>query len=856
MRTSCQLGGVFLLLSLFVLLTVSLPLALRGADLDRDGIEDGFEETLARDFLPMIWYNSEEACPEPGVILFHVRPFNPGGSVDTLAVTYSVPYYEDCGPNGHSFDLESFAITLYPLPGSPLGYGVYSIRTWAHRGSLFCEQTGERTYDPLRPNVATEGDTLYASWEDIVVSRDKHGFFLDKQRCDGSCFGVDSCGYDLLMNAGRLVPSDQGQYFDLYNIGEINDHLIDNFTEINDQGGYNFGSMSVWNSTWMVDNYYSVAPGPPLPADIIIHSTYDDPLAVCEEQSVSFGLSYRSLVRCSIYDIAGNLVSAQYLGEFCPGDNIMARSWDGLDSDGYCASMGSYYMVLEAYRGDGGASDDHRFGVALLPGYKPNAPTDLQASLAGDQVVLTWTDNSSIESGFIVERRIGSCAFSRLDQVDASEGTGQVTYTDYDVGEGEEVGYRVFAYVTFAGYSAFSNESWVNIPACATDPYVILSAPSLGVDSVYTSETYTVTVGVTDPDCPFVHYDWNVRGNEVTDPGTIYGSGNQVTYVAPRVDCDGLDYASYENEIDVTLTYEGYADSASTGWFTVYCPPSGCPFLYTWDGGGFVAENNLLPMSEISDGNVTDYYQLRTKPIPRDGDYLLEIREDESEHSFIDAVSLMYVDHAPGINSGVTGDGRIFGYRAVEPIDYARDMEGADLTGALAELDGKMFWGNAGDGVSVQFSQSGPHTLVMVTQPGPRQKSIGPIIIPGGGRGGGGGGVGIGVPREMGGLQFIDPFPIGAPEGGGAFDLIWTGRTGLDFVGRATGISPGDDVKACSLEGATHSKYGDVIDRLQGEDRNYAELEHGESIRLRFHADGPADGMERDFVLVTTGYYR
>lgn len=858
MSTSTR-SGFSLLLSLFVL---SIPTTILGADLDRDGIDDFSEETLARSFMPLIWYRDSETCPDPGVILYHVRPFVPGGSPDTLSITYCLAYYEDCGINGHDFDPESFAITLYPLVDSPLGYGVYSMKTWAHRGSLFCEETEERIYDPLRPNVTAVGDTLYSSWENVFVSSNKHGLFLEEETCDGHCLGTDECGDDLLMNAGRLVTSDRGQFFYLYNIGEINDPILENFSEIDDIGGHSFGSRSIWESSFQTGIYYSTASGPPLPAYIDIYSTYDNPLAICEEQSVSFRLSYRSLVRSAIYDIAGNLESVRYMGEFCAADTIRAISWNGLDSEGDCLAPANYYLVLDAYRGGDGTSDIYDFGIGFLPDTHPAKPTNLTATVHEERIDLSWTDHSSIEDGFIVERRTGSCAFVRHGRVGSHPGTGEVSYMDGDVIPAVGYGYRVFAYRSFTGYSDFSNEVEATVPDCGADPYRILDGPTLGADSIFSAHAYPATIQTTDPDCPFVTYDWTVYGNEHTEPGTIVGSGSCVTYIAPALDCDGLDVPHFQNRIDVRVSYHEYSDSASTGWFTVFCDlpdSSGCPFLYVWDGEQFHIENNLLPLSEIDPGTVTDFYRIGKPPVSIENRYILEIREDEDEISSIDAVELLYIDHAPHIRIGATSGGRIFGYTGEAPVTKALDSMGNDISGTLLRNDGDIFRGEAGEKIEVDFGQPGVEILVMMVSPALIEKSLGPVIHSnrsGDNLENGKSLVGLGIPRHLETPQFFEIPSIREGNRGSGFTISWMGSYGLDFVGAIRERTEPVHVNHLSPLEAVHTRDGDIRGEIEHEDDIFIQLRHGERIRLVFPAPEQTETLERDFILVVHGYYR
>lgn len=89
----------------------------------------------------------------------------------------------------------------------------------------------------------------------------------------------------------------------------------------------------------------------------------------------------------------------------------------------------------------------------------PAAPTTLTATLAaGPQVSLTWRDNATNESGFLVERSVNGGAFARLATPPARANTGTATYVDGAVSVGSTYAYRVSA-VNVAGQSTPSNTS-------------------------------------------------------------------------------------------------------------------------------------------------------------------------------------------------------------------------------------------------------------------------------------------------------------------------------------------------------------------------------------------------------------
>lgn len=98
----------------------------------------------------------------------------------------------------------------------------------------------------------------------------------------------------------------------------------------------------------------------------------------------------------------------------------------------------------------------------------PKAPTNLRAAGATtSQIRLTWQDNSGDESGFRIERKIGTGSFAEIRVV----GANVTAYTDGSFGPGTTCTYRVRAY-NVVGPSPYSNEATgrtLGPPLAATD---------------------------------------------------------------------------------------------------------------------------------------------------------------------------------------------------------------------------------------------------------------------------------------------------------------------------------------------------------------------------------------------------
>lgn len=88
--------------------------------------------------------------------------------------------------------------------------------------------------------------------------------------------------------------------------------------------------------------------------------------------------------------------------------------------------------------------------IAITEGLIPFAPSNVTATLNGSQVDITWTDESSVETGYYVERRVGDGPWL----AEATLPANSESHTDSDP-TGGSVTYRV------AAYSASGTSTWV-----------------------------------------------------------------------------------------------------------------------------------------------------------------------------------------------------------------------------------------------------------------------------------------------------------------------------------------------------------------------------------------------------------
>jgi uncharacterized protein (TIGR02145 family) len=84
----------------------------------------------------------------------------------------------------------------------------------------------------------------------------------------------------------------------------------------------------------------------------------------------------------------------------------------------------------------------------------PLAPTNLTGSILNNQILLTWLDNSTNETGFKIERKVGAGVWLEIGSVNSNV----YNYTDSSVNYGTTYTYRVYAFNSSGSSINYSNE--------------------------------------------------------------------------------------------------------------------------------------------------------------------------------------------------------------------------------------------------------------------------------------------------------------------------------------------------------------------------------------------------------------
>ena len=183
----------------------------------------------------------------------------------------------------------------------------------------------------------------------------------------------------------------------------------------------------------------------------------------------------------------------------------------------------SYFYVVTAVNVSGESADSSQ--AVATPQLPPAAPTNLTATATStSQINLTWTDNSTNESGFKIERSSDSTTFSQI----ATPEAGTISYNDTSVAASTTRYYRIYAY-NVGGNSTASNTANATtltpppaapagLQAIAGNAQVTLSWSAVPGAASYNVKRATVSAG------PYTTIAGSVTTTGYTDAGVTNGT--------------------------------------------------------------------------------------------------------------------------------------------------------------------------------------------------------------------------------------------------------------------------------------------------------------------------------------------
>ena len=239
---------------------------------------------------------------------------------------------------------------------------------------------------------------------------------------------------------------------------------------------------------------------------------------------------------------SGTINYTFYCNRSDSGTNVIsgyAHKLDATSTDPYSAlagvcnsvysSAGTYTAKVIVEKGGLAAQATTTITVNVPP--PPNAPSGLSAAAAScSQINLSWTDNSSDETGFRIERCSGSgcSSFSEITTVGASV----TLYSNTSLSASTNYSYRVRAY-NVNGNSGYSNTASAATPACPVAPTVTLGAVPITV--AYNASS-TLSWSSTNATACTASGDWS--GSKATSGGSE-STGNLTSAKTYTLTCTG-----------------------------------------------------------------------------------------------------------------------------------------------------------------------------------------------------------------------------------------------------------------------------------------------------------------------------
>ena len=268
-------------------------------------------------------------------------------------------------------------------------------------------------------------------------------------------------------------------------------------------------------------------------------------------------------------------------------------------------------------------------------GYTPSAPSNLAGTATDGGIALTWTDNSSVEEGFLVFRKLSTDSTWSTDHY-ASTVANVTTYTDTNVVKGKTYNYKIVAVGIEPGsgwipipqptYSAESNTISVFMPL----NWVIITPPVLTVTAPAAPANLSLSAGYqTQPDS--VSLKWT--DNSTDEAGFIIerrrAAGSlMIYYIWAEIDRVAADVKTYlDEDVEADTSYEyrvcaykkGLLDSdvlssysniltVTTAAATV-TPPVTPPGTYPGASSWAVAEIDLAVKAGLTTSSILSNFQ-------------------------------------------------------------------------------------------------------------------------------------------------------------------------------------------------------------------------------------------------------
>lgn len=311
-----------------------------------------------------------------------------------------------------------------------------------------------------------------------------------------------------------------------------------------------------------------------------------------------------------------------------------------------------------------------------------------------------------------------------------------------------------------------------------------------------------------------------------------------------------------------TVTNEDVSGWSDTKYFT----PSlnsllyGCPTLAFDNRGTLTSENPLLITSMSNAGkDVTDYYLINEPLTANNNKINLTIHEPQTEHTWFDNVSLLETQANPGERIVVNDEGQVINYKDVLPARILLNSE-TDITENLLYSDSLLVNLNPGDILTItrNATEGDGDVVIIGEEPPVGQKRIPAMMM------------NVVTEKQSDVIEeevIIEKFPIGnfflRPHKStiskrlrnlptGTIEITVNKKLTLDYFVFVSDLRT-SKTKTLPLLSATHSKNGNIRNKLIDIDQNYAEMYPTERIDLSFGTNTTTGN--RAYILKTVGRY-
>jgi hypothetical protein len=206
----------------------------------------------------------------------------------------------------------------------------------------------------------------------------------------------------------------------------------------------------------------------------------------------------------------------------------------------------------------------------------PLAPTNLIGEVVSTtEINLSWTDNSTNETGFKIERRTGTETYSIVGTVNANV----LLFNDNNLSPGTTYVYRVYSYNTAGNSSTYSNE--LDLKTQGLVPTALLGKWFLN-KNIFNSQEQNLTA---------CDKQANITFNESNTFIREYYWFDGTNCLTEGVDNGTFEYDSVNNSI--TLSFTDANDGAQTELLHILTLTVSS-FIYEWDEGNTGVNNSQV----------------------------------------------------------------------------------------------------------------------------------------------------------------------------------------------------------------------------------------------------------------------